>query len=429
MKRFIRGLFLMTLLLSQGYSQINWKKRPDNPVFLRGANGTWDDTFVSGPTISHNGTYYHMWYSGYDGEENGQDVGYARSEDGIEWNRNTGSVLQPGTPGNWDGISVFQPGVIMGDGLNQMWYCGHNSSDLHDRQIGYATSKDSINWTKHPGNPVLGPGTEGSWDDVWVGSPDVIVVDGTYHMYYEGSDGEYTQVGHATSADGIGWKKDPLNPVLTVGEGGSWDDLTVGGPCVVYDGQVFHMWYSGGEESAFDWKAGYAYSTDGSNWIKVTVNRPVLALGDDRSWESTFAAAGGVEVMFNDDLSQLMMWYGGGTGFGIGDIGFASSFDLVSGVVRDTDVKNITQNFSLYQNYPNPFNPSTTIEFTLPKSEFVELKVYNILGKEVSILISQNLNQGSHSYKFDGREIASGVYYYRLEAGNFVQTRKMIYLK
>jgi hypothetical protein len=85
--------------------------------------------------------------------------------------------------------------------------------------------------------------------------------------------------------------------------------------------------------------------------------------------------------------------------------------------------------FVLYQNYPNPFNPSTTIEFTLPKSEFVELKIYNILGKEVSTLVSNKLNQGSHTYQFDGKNLASGVYYYQLVAGNFHQVKKMILIK
>jgi hypothetical protein len=86
-------------------------------------------------------------------------------------------------------------------------------------------------------------------------------------------------------------------------------------------------------------------------------------------------------------------------------------------------------NYQLQQNYPNPFNPTTTIEFSLPNSEFVELKVYNILGKEVSTLVSMKLNQGNHTYTFDGKNLASGIYYYRIEAGNYVQNRKMIYLK
>jgi hypothetical protein len=85
--------------------------------------------------------------------------------------------------------------------------------------------------------------------------------------------------------------------------------------------------------------------------------------------------------------------------------------------------------YSLNQNYPNPFNPSTTIEFTLPKSEFVELKVFNILGKEVSTVVSNKLNQGNHTYQFDGKNLASGIYYYQLVAGEYREVKKMILLR
>jgi parallel beta-helix repeat protein len=84
---------------------------------------------------------------------------------------------------------------------------------------------------------------------------------------------------------------------------------------------------------------------------------------------------------------------------------------------------------ALNQNYPNPFNPSTNIEFTLPKSEFVELRVYNILGKEVSTLVSKKLNQGNHTYTFDGSNLASGIYYYHLVAGEYREVKKMIMIK
>jgi hypothetical protein len=104
----------------------------------------------------------------------------------------------------------------------------------------------------------------------------------------------------------------------------------------------------------------------------------------------------------------------------------AYEYDPSTYIFRETDVP---IQYALLQNYPNPFNPSTTIEFTISKSEFTTLKVYNILGKEISTLVSSKLNQGNHIYTFDGRNLASGVYYYRLEAGTFVQTRKMIYLK
>jgi len=100
--------------------------------------------------------------------------------------------------------------------------------------------------------------------------------------------------------------------------------------------------------------------------------------------------------------------------------------------VKPTSILEIDKSPSLYnlsQNYPNPFNPSTTIEFTLPKSEFVELKVYNILGKEVANIVSNKLNQGNHTYQFDGKNLASGVYYYQLMTGAYTEVKKMIFLK
>jgi hypothetical protein len=109
---------------------------------------------------------------------------------------------------------------------------------------------------------------------------------------------------------------------------------------------------------------------------------------------------------------------------------YGSEIYVYYSILSDIPVKNITINeFNLSQNYPNPFNPSTTIEFTLPKSEFVELKVYNILGKKVSSVISKKLNQGTHTYIFDGKNLASGIYYYQLAAGDYREVKKMILLK
>ncbi len=86
--------------------------------------------------------------------------------------------------------------------------------------------------------------------------------------------------------------------------------------------------------------------------------------------------------------------------------------------------------FSLVQNYPNPFNPSTTIEFDLPKTSHVTLKIFNIIGEEVATLVSDRLSAGSYSYEWSRPAgIASGVYLYRLEAEEFIETKKMILLR
>jgi len=90
---------------------------------------------------------------------------------------------------------------------------------------------------------------------------------------------------------------------------------------------------------------------------------------------------------------------------------------------------NIPKEHSLQQNYPNPFNPSTTIEFSLPKSGFVTLKVYNVLGEEVATLVSERLAAGRYEYDWDASSLASGVYLYTIKAAEFQEVRKMILMK
>ncbi len=88
-----------------------------------------------------------------------------------------------------------------------------------------------------------------------------------------------------------------------------------------------------------------------------------------------------------------------------------------------------SKKFSLHQNYPNPFNPKTKINYQLAITNYVKLKVYNVLGKEVATLVNQKQNAGSYSVEFNGTNYPSGIYYYKLESGNFSEVRKMILLK
>jgi hypothetical protein len=85
--------------------------------------------------------------------------------------------------------------------------------------------------------------------------------------------------------------------------------------------------------------------------------------------------------------------------------------------------------YTLYQNYPNPFNPATTIEFTLSQTGFVSLKVFNILGEEVTTLVSKRLTAGSYKYDWDASSLASGVYLYRIQAGEFGEVKKMVLMR
>ncbi len=85
--------------------------------------------------------------------------------------------------------------------------------------------------------------------------------------------------------------------------------------------------------------------------------------------------------------------------------------------------------YELSQNYPNPFNPSTTIRFDLPEVSYIKLTVYNTLGEEVKTLVSENKQPGYYEVTLNISELAGGVYFYRLQAGNFIQVRKMLFLK
>jgi len=100
-----------------------------------------------------------------------------------------------------------------------------------------------------------------------------------------------------------------------------------------------------------------------------------------------------------------------------------------AGIVMDVYSINNPNSFSLAQNYPNPFNPSTVIKYTLPKSEFVTLIVYDILGNEIARLVNGNQNSGEHTVNFNSSDLTSGIYFYQLKAGENRSMKKMIVIR
>ena len=106
------------------------------------------------------------------------------------------------------------------------------------------------------------------------------------------------------------------------------------------------------------------------------------------------------------------------------------TFTFTPPVTRIENTGNkILDNFKLYQNYPNPFNPRTVVSFSLPVVSDVVLKVYDIQGREVETLVNERLNAGTYESTFDASRLPSGVYFYKLTAGDFTETRKMMLLK
>ena len=133
-----------------------------------------------------------------------------------------------------------------------------------------------------------------------------------------------------------------------------------------------------------------------------------------------------IDWPFTEDLSHNITSVMDHAGNPIGDQNWFPEVMRVS----NEDFADVPERFTLSQNYPNPFNPTTRIEFELSSSEQVSLKVYDILGREVAVLLDNQLrNTGAHSVEFEAASLPSGVYLYRLEAGDFSSAKRMILLK
>jgi predicted CXXCH cytochrome family protein len=107
-----------------------------------------------------------------------------------------------------------------------------------------------------------------------------------------------------------------------------------------------------------------------------------------------------------------------------------ASIEALGGTVAVDYAKNTApQDFTLSQNYPNPFNPATTIQYTIPAGSNVKIVVYDALGEQIAVLVDGFQNAGTHTTNFNAANLASGIYFYRMEAGNFVKVNKMLLLK
>ena len=99
------------------------------------------------------------------------------------------------------------------------------------------------------------------------------------------------------------------------------------------------------------------------------------------------------------------------------------TIDIISDV--NNELNNIPTEFSLAQNYPNPFNPSTTIKYAVPQTSNINIKVYDMTGQEVASLVNEMKEAGTYEIKFDARNLASGIYIYRMIADNFTSVREL----
>ena len=169
-----------------------------------------------------------------------------------------------------------------------------------------------------------------------------------------------------------------------------------------------------------------AISVDGSGTFFAAVNKGFSSMGG-----GVYATKDNGGHWLKVGLDSLMI----SQMESFGDSTFVLTINRGVNIINSNNLTGVQSSFQrplafvLSQNYPNPFNPTTTIRFELPKSLHVSLKVYDILGQEVSVLVNENRSAGVYEMRFDGTNLASGVYFYRLTAGAFVETRKLLLLR
>lgn len=306
-----------------GFGQV-WEKYSGNPLFSAiGTPGSWNGGAPLSPLLfghmikDSNDQTYKIWIAGTPNGTN-YSIGLWTSADGLAWMPHSGNPIMNGTSGMWDAAAVGNAMVIYDEGMYKMWYAGHDGTGV--LRIGYATSPDGITWTKYAGNPVLEIGSQGMWDEAGVYGPYVVKVGSEYKMWYTGTRSDNVfQIGYASSPDGITWTRYSSNPVLSVGISGSWDQKVVALPCVLVEDGGFMLWFEGSRDPSVlvsQPQTGYARSSDGVNWTKDS-NNPVLPVGGSTAWDRNVAI---VTQVLNEG-GVYKMWYGGSnllTVFGAG---------------------------------------------------------------------------------------------------------------
>jgi predicted GH43/DUF377 family glycosyl hydrolase len=396
-------------------SQENWEKYENNPVLTTGDEAMWDEYGVSMGAVLKFDNQYHLWYNGRMSEISNWQIGYAWSDDGINWTKYPFPVITYGTFGNWDNYRRLGAVIRVNDTL-KMWFVATKDMPF-EMQLGYAWSTDGISWHIHP-EPVLSNGQDGAWDDFRIFEPSVVYTGGEYHMWYSGYDDEdYTpKIGYASSVDGIYWVKDvENNPVLEGGIEGSYIEEWVCFPNVLRIDGMFKMWFSG--HDVFEhYRIGYAESENGIEWDYIT-EEPVLTIGANETWDDIMVCHPSVMI----DNNQYKMWYSGNDGsrYKIG---------LALGDITTKIDNHQTVDAFYCQSYPNPFTNKFELHYYLDIKSQVIISLIDSRGCVIKTLKDEFHLPGDHVATFDANDLKTGVYYYRFQISERIAVGKILKL-
>jgi uncharacterized delta-60 repeat protein len=368
-------------------------------------------------TVKYNSSGVEQWVARYNGPGNYDDVATALAVDASGNIYVTGGGCFSGTYYDYATVKYNSSGVWQ-------WVARYNK---HLDDVATAIAIDeSGNIYVTGGSYGLGTGDDyatvkyDSSGEPWVAR-------------YNGPGNDYDEA-YALAVDGSG------NVYVTgysYGSGTSSDYATV-----KYNSSGVEQWVAryNGPGNGID--EAYAIAVDASDNIYVTGGSYFSVTNYDyatvkynssgvEQWVARYNGPGNdvdVSYALAVDASGNVYVTGLSPGSGTNNDYATVKYEQVATSVREVGTS-VPVKFVLEQNYPNPFNPTTTIEFSIPGSEFVTLKIYNTLAQEIATLVSERLTAGKYKYEWDANGLASGVYLYRIQAGDYVEVRKMLLLR
>ena len=269
----------------------------------------------------------------------------------------------------------------------------------------YAQNPEWINYTS--GQGVGSTAIEG--DTVWVGTGGGLVK-------LNKTTGEKTFLNKGNS----GLPSNGVTSIVIDGSGNKW--IGTSGGLAKFDGTTWTVYNISNSGLPSNSVTSIAIDGSGNKWIGTIAG---LAKFDGTTWtvyneSNSSLPTNGVNSIAIDGSGNK--WIGTNGGLAVYKEGGVVS-------VKEIPGKNFPEAFSLFQNYPNPFNPSTNIMFNLAAKSLVSLKVFDVIGREVAILVAQEMSAGNHSIQWNAATMSSGVYFYRLQSGSNIETKKLILLR
>jgi hypothetical protein len=415
-----------------------WIKYYANPIFQPGPAGSWEEFSADCFTVGFYRNQYWLWYVGTPRSLNCQ-IGLAMSPDGVTWTRHPANpVLRIGPAGSWDSSILICQHILFdeSEGVFKMWYVGGSAQGIFG--IGYATSPDGVQWTKYAANPILTTtepweGTliegqtllkrEGLYH-MWYGGLAV------------GSDVSY--IGYATSTDGVHWTKYAGNPVISpaVGEPRPWDGYSVDTPDVYHDGTVYHMYYRGWRKRSGTSWIGHATSADGIHWTRDPANPILLTASVGGVWDNYQIYRSRVMPGVNPpDPHRFVvdkMWFTGRDYTLKSQVGLAFR-------VRRADVTDIPPpvfpqgvNQDRLELVTAEAGPGRVkLHYFTPWLSELRLTVYDKAGRKVAILVREPKLPGPYELVWDGtndrgRKVPPGLYFAELATDDYLVTKEIV---